>query len=567
MADLEPAQASRTRPARGFLSPLARQQYAAIAWVQFRTFVNSLRTRRGGLEFGAQILVFVVFSLIALGPSVGLGIGAWAAASHGRFLGIAVELWVLLLAWQFFAALAPALGGQNPELSHLLRYPVSFGSWIVLYLVYGLAAPSTLIGIIWATAIGIGIGIARPDLLLWTALTLALFVFFNLLLARTILAWIERWLAQRRTREIVTAIFLFLALAAQVFNPVYHQDPHSHPFSDVKKQDVDRVTNRIMNVQRVLPPGLAVDSIHRMAQHDPLYALADLLWLGCYTLAAGSLLGLRLQSESRGENLSEAPRRRAKSTSKLRRPTLDFSGPIAAVIEKDLRYLLRSGPMLYNLAAPLVMVFVFGGAFRGGQFTSSIRLEYALPIGMVWAFLGLARLISNNLGMEGDGIQFYFLSPTPMRTVILGKNFLYLMLFLLEAILISAVVIYRFGFPVPSVAAATLAWLLFAIPANFAIGNLLSITMPYRINMARMRREPGAAGNNLTSFCAQFGVLAVGALVIAPCAFLGEPWLPVPIFLVLAAISSFVYLRVLGSVDRMVHSRMDSLTLEVMKTR
>jgi ABC-2 type transport system permease protein len=223
--------------------------------------------------------------------------------------------------------------------------------------------------------------------------------------------------------------------------------------------------------------------------------------------------------------------------------------------------------MLYNLAAPLVMVFVFGGAFRGGQFTSSIRLEYALPIGMVWAFLGLARLISNNLGMEGDGIQFYFLSPTPMRTVILGKNFLYLMLFFLEAILISAVVIYRFGFPVPSVAAATLAWLLFAIPANFAIGNLLSITMPYRINMARMRREPGAVGNNLTSFCAQFGVLAVGALVIAPCAFLGEPWLPVPIFLVLAAISSFVYLRVLGSVDRMVHSRMDSLTLEVMKTR
>ena len=567
MAGVGTARPSQIPPGRGFLSPLARQQYAAIAGVQLHTLVNSLRTRRGGVELGARILVGIIFTCIALGPAFGLGFGAWAAASHGRFLGIAVELWVLLLAWQFFAAVAPALGGQNPELSHLLRYPVSFGSWIVLYLVYGLAAPSTLIGIIWATAIGIGISIARPDLLLWTALTLALFVFFNLLLARTILAWIERWLAQRRTREIVTAIFLFLALAAQVFNPVYHQNPHRHPFSDVKKQDVNRVANRVMNVQRLLPPGLAVDSIHRMAQHDPLYALADILWLGCYTLGAGSLLGLRLQSESRGENLSEAPRRRATATRKLRRPALDFSGPIAAVIEKDLRYLLRSGPMLYNLAAPLVMVFVFGGAFRGGQFTSSIRLEYALPIGMAWVFLGLARLISNNLGMEGEGIQFYFLSPTPMRTVILGKNFLYLFLFLFEAVLISAVVIYRFGLPAPSVAAATLAWLLFAIPANFAIGNLLSITMPYRINMARMRREPGAVGNNLTSFCAQFGVLAVGALVIAPCAFLGEPWLPVPIFLVLAAISSFVYLRVLGSVDRMVHSRMDSLTLEVMKTR
>ncbi len=128
-------------------------------------------------------------------------------------------------------------------------------------------------------------------------------------------------------------------------------------------------------------------------------------------------------------------------------------------------------------------------------------------------------------------------------------------------------VIYRFGFPAPNVAAATLGWLLFAVPANFAIGNLLSITMPYRVNMARMRREPGAVGNSLSSFATQLAVLAVGALVLAPCAIFGYPWLPVPIFLVLAGISLFVYLRVLACVDSLVQSRMDSLTLEVMKTR
>jgi ABC-2 type transport system permease protein len=565
MADV--AIASPPQAPRGFLSPLARRQYAAIAWVQLRSFINSLRTSRGGFELGARILVAIIFTCISLGPAVGLGIGAWAAASHDRFFGIAIELWVLLLLWQFFAALAPALGGQNPELSHLLRYPVSFGSWIVLYLVYGLAAPSTLIGIVWATAIGIGIGVARPGLLPWTIATLSLFIFFNLLLARTVLAWIERWLAQRRTREIVTAIFLFLALAAQVFNPIYHQNPHSRPFANVHQQDVNRIAGRIMAVQRVLPPGLALDSIRQIALHDPLYATADLFWLGCYILGAGSLLGLRLQAESRGENLSEAPRRRAAAARKSSSPSLDFSGPVAAVIEKDLRYLLRSGPMLYNLAAPLVMVFLFGGAFRGGQFASSIRLEYALPLGMAWAFLGLARLISNNLGMEGEGIQFYFLSPTPLRTVVFGKNLLYLGIFLFEAALISAIVIYRFGLPQPSVAAATLGWLLFAVPGNFTVGNLLSIAMPYRINMTRMRRESGAIGNNLISFLTQLGFLGVGALVIAPSAVFGLPWLPLPVFLVLAAVCLFFYLRVLGNIDGMVRSRMDSLTLEVMKTR
>jgi ABC-2 type transport system permease protein len=549
----------------GFLSPMARGQYAALAWIQTRMFFNGLRTRRGSVELGARILTFIVFSAIAIGPSIGLGIGAYFGASRGQRLAIAVLLWVLFLAWQFFAALAPALAGQNPELSHLLRYPVSFGSWILLFLVYGLAAPSTLIGLLWATAMGIGICVARPDLLLWTALTLALFVFFNLLLSRTILAWIERWLAQRRTREIVTAIFLFLALGAQALNPAFHQSGHG-PLYGIGRQEAAHLSARVWNVQKVFPPGLATDSITQAMQHHPFRGAASLAWLGLYTLGAGGLLVVRLRSESRGENLSEAPRRSTKARPKNpSRKLLDFSGPIAAVFEKDLRYLMRSGPMLYNLAAPLVMAVVFGGAIRGGK-VSSIRLEYALPIGMVWAFLGLTRLVDNNLGAEGDGIQFYFLSPTPMRTVILGKNFFHLLLFLLEAILISALVIFRLGLPAPAIAAATVAWLLFAVPANFAIGNLLSINMPYRVNMSRIRRETGALGNGLLSMLTQFGILAVGAAVLVPCGLFGHNWWATPILLVLAVVALFVYLRVLGNVDRMVQSRMESLTLEIMKT-
>jgi ABC-2 type transport system permease protein len=549
---------------QGFLSPLARRQYAALAWVQSRIFINSLRTRRGGFELGAKILVVLIFCLIAGGPAFGLGFGAYVAVSRGHVLGISVLLWVLFLSWQFFAALAPALGGQNPELGHLLRYPVSFSSWIALYLVYGLAAPSTIIGIAWALAIGIGISVTRPGLVLWTGLTLALFVLFNLLLSRTILAWIERWLAQRRTREIVTGIFLFLALGAQVLNPAWHQNYRNRPFGNLRKQTLDRLAAHALLAQKVLPPGLAVNAIDLADHGRALLASEDILWLGFYTLGAGGLLALRLRRESRGESLSEAPR--ASSVRRPRRPPiLDFSGPIAAVFEKDLRYLMRSGPMLYNLAAPLVMVFVFGGALRGGHY-SSIRGEYALPIGMAWAFLGLARLICNSLGMEGDGIQFYFLSPTPLRTVVLGKNYLHLVLFGLEALLISAVVIYRFGLPATSIAAATVAWLLFAVPANFAIGNLLSIAMPYRINLARIRRENGALGNGLTSMATQFGVVAIGAAVLAPCAIFGRPWLATPIFVALAAISSWVYFYVLASVDRMIEARRDSLTLEIMKT-
>ena len=75
MAGLAPPPAQKSLHGSLF-SPLARGQYAALAWVQTRIFVNSLRTKRGGFELGARIVAFLVFGAVATGPSVGLGFGA-----------------------------------------------------------------------------------------------------------------------------------------------------------------------------------------------------------------------------------------------------------------------------------------------------------------------------------------------------------------------------------------------------------------------------------------------------------------------------------------------------------
>lgn len=557
---------SRTGGREGFLSPLARQQYAALAWLQTRIFFNSLRTRRGGVELGAKIASLLIFTVLAVGPAAGLGFGAWAMTSEGHLRAVSLLLWVLFLVWQVFSALAPALAGQNPELSHLLRYPVTFGSWILLYLVYGLAAPSSLIGTLWAVAIGIGISVARPDLTGWAALTLSIFVLFNLLLSRMILAWIERWLAQRRTREIVTAVLLFLALTAQALNPAFYRHQGSLPFG-VKLETVERIGDDLWQMQSALPPGLAAESVALAMEHRGARLAEPLGWLALYTLGAGTLLAWRLRAESLGENLNEAPRRvstKARGRVQNRQAGLiEFSGPIAAVYEKDLRYLLRSGPMLYNLAAPLVMAVVFGGSLHGGGEFSQLRVEYALPVGMVWAFLGLTRLVCNNLGAEGAGLQFYFLSPTPLRTVVLGKNLLHLTLFVLEALVITALVVFRFGAPSPSILAATVAWILFAVPANFAAGNLLSVRMPYRMNLTRIRREPGALGNGLTSVLVQFTLLAVGGLVVVPCQTFGHPWAAPGILVLMAAGSGYLYLRILAGMNEIRQSRIEGLMFEL----
>ena len=82
------------------------------------------------------------------------------------------------------------------DMAGLLRFPVNFRSFYLLYMVFGLMDVSTMLGGLCCLGILIGITTVRPEMFVWTALGLAGFALFNILLARAILAWMDRWLAQ-----------------------------------------------------------------------------------------------------------------------------------------------------------------------------------------------------------------------------------------------------------------------------------------------------------------------------------------------------------------------------------
>ena len=111
------------------------------------------------------------------------------------------------------------------DLGILLRFPVSFSTYYLLYVVFGLADISTILGGLCCLGIWVGVTVARPDLFAWAALGLIGFAAFNVLLVRAIFAWIDRWLTQRKTREIVGALFMVLLLSLQLLNPALHQKP------------------------------------------------------------------------------------------------------------------------------------------------------------------------------------------------------------------------------------------------------------------------------------------------------------------------------------------------------
>jgi len=509
---------------------------------------------------------------MGLGLGAGAGAVAYLLASRGLWHYVPILFWVVFLIWEVVPVMLASFQDQF-DLGGLLRFPVSFGSFYLLYVVFGLADISSILGGLCCLGIWVGITFVRPDLFAWTALCLGIYAVFNILLVRAIFAWIDRWLAQRKTREILGAVFVLLMLSLQFLNPAFH--PNRHRGQTDGQQRVDEFRRMGVElkpwlktayaVQKWFPPGLASNALGLGAEEQPAPALGALGVLGLFVLAAGGVLAGRLKAEYRGESLGTAPSVKKAAQRREGGWVLDGSGPIAAVMEKELRGLLRTLPLLYSIGAPLLLVLIFSGAFvRGGPAAHIFRL--ALPLCMMYTLLGFTRIFFNNLGTEGAGIQLYFLSPTPFRTVFLAKNIFHSALFGLSVLIAGVLFSLRVGVPDGVVVAATVAWLLFALPCNLAMGDIFSLTMPYRVNPGRMTRQGGSQANALASLFAQLAVLGVGAAVFGLCSYLDQLWVAVPIFLVLGGVAVFVWIRVLGNLDAMANQRKDALIATLMKT-
>ncbi|AXC14631.1 hypothetical protein ACPOL_5383 [Acidisarcina polymorpha] len=545
---------------RFILGSMARSQYAAVVRMRAQMLVNSLRSTRGRFELGARIFGSAFLALVWLGIGVGCGAVAHEIASDRSLNYLPMLLWPVLIMWQTLPLML-ASTQENVDFSVLRRFPVSFGSYSLLYLSFGIFDPSSLMGGIALFGIWIGLVTAQGSLALPAAVALGVFGLFNFLLTRMIFIWIERWLAKRRSKEILGMVMLFLFLGLQLLNPALHRG--SQHAASMNRAELMTAANMVGRVQRLFPPGMTGSEIDLAAKRRMVPAGSLLAGVVAYSTAVGLLLGLRLRAEYCGESLGEAPeavkKQRARGGSLIEAAGTNASwlaGPLAAILVKELRYLSRSGVMLFSLVAPMIVLFAASGSL-GGE--SSLLLRYMFPMAVAYGFLPLTRLVCNSLGGEGAGIQLYFLAPTPFHTVVLAKNILHVGLFGLQLLLVGTMVVFRFGLPAGQLAFATLCWLLFALPANLAAGNILSITMAYRMTLTRMSREQGSVGNGLMSLLIQMAIFAVGVAVYLPLAILGHAGWSIPVLLALAVLAVLFWLRVLGNVDRMVQVRREAL--------
>jgi ABC-2 type transport system permease protein len=551
-------------PARhpGLFNALARSQYRALAAMRWNLFRNGLRSPQGIFEFGARTIAFIFYALLGLALAAGFGGGTYAIAATQKWEWLPVVFWAVFLVWQVVPVSLASFQEQF-DIGGLLRFPVGFGPFFLLHLIFGIVDASTILGCLCCAGIFSGILIARPELAASAALALTVFAAFNIFLVRAIAAWIDRWLSQRRTREIVGALFFVALLSLQLLNPAF-RSANSRIGPDSRAEGI-RWLKTADRLQRWLPPGLAATTVQPGSRAHFAASLESAAALCLYVLAAGGALGLRLRADYRGENLSDAPARK-KVEQRSRASLIDGSGPIAAVLEKELRTVMRSMPLLYGLLAPLLMVFVLSGLFLRHGPPGGHALSMGLMVSLAYAIVGFTQLFYNNLGPEGVGIQILFLSPTPIRTVILAKNLFHASLFLVDAVLVCIVASLRLGWPSPASLLVAWAWLFFALPVHLAAGNLVSLNMPYRMNLGKMTRQRGSQGSALISMLIQAAVLGIGAGIFTLCSYFGNAWVAVPIFLLLAAGAIFAWMRVLANVGRIANQRRETLISTLART-
>jgi ABC-2 type transport system permease protein len=540
--------------------PSIRGQFAAIALVRWQLFLNSMRSIRGRLEIVSRIFMGVGFTVFGFGGACVLGAAAWYLVSHDQIEALAILLWAIFIFWQLFPVMAHALA-ENIDSSYLLRFPLSYRAFFLIRMAYGSLEPATLIGLLWVFGMTIGIAFASFGLFLWAAPVLLIFAAFNILFARMIFTWIERWLARRKTREILGLLFFVFIIGMQFIGPAVNYLTHN------RNPQIGQFATLALPVERVLPPGLAAGSLVSAAAGQWPLAAGRLALLAGYSAIAFWLLNLRLRAYYFGEDLSESAARVAKPAvkEKVRAGwTVPLASPAtSAVLQKEIRYILRSGPMLYTLVMPVVILVIFRfsvGQTRhnGGSFLSRSG-ELAFPVGAAYAVLILANLLYNSFGADNGGIQLFYLSPARFREIMLGKNLAHALLLAIEMVLVFVAASFLYQPPTPVLFLATILAVVFGLFTNLIAGNLLSIFTPKKIDIGAFGRQRASTVTAFASLGVQAVTIGLATVTVLVARSMHMLWIAIPIFAALAAIAAAAYVLVLSRIDGMAIGQRESL--------
>lgn len=454
-------------------------QILTIAWAQMRISRNHLpRTNVGSvLAWLLSLLWYGLF--VASAIALVLLLPKTSVADLQRYLPIG--LLAVFLFWHLIP-LFTLSSGWSLQLNKLRMYPVRdqalFGIEVLLRIT---SAPEMMIVLLGAL-----IGLLRHAQVPFAwPLFLLLYIPLNLFLSLAVRELFLRSFERNRFRELFAILLVSIGVVPQILLRT--------PLGRTVKPYVWAIARgQAAPWHEVAMLSLGSPSLERIA----LFVLWTLL---AYLLARYQF-AKSLTEEETFRPVGPDPARAAHTARwnplemLYTLPSRCFREPLAALLEKELRSLLRMPRfrVLFGMACVLSVVFVFAITFGEGRRNEWMRANFLVMINMYALLLLSQVLLLNVFGFDRAAAQIYFVAPVPFDVVLKAKNLAaitFLVLQWLAAIVITAIARLPIGpASIVDACAATGVVALFYL----SIGNLISITVPRPVDPRQtMRRQSG----------------------------------------------------------------------------
>ncbi|HUK31401.1 MAG TPA: hypothetical protein VLV89_09830 [Candidatus Acidoferrum sp.] len=540
-------------------------QVRLVMWLRWRLFRNGLRKSTAKMNFIMTVITETIWGLLAIASGIGLMFAGYFLADGHKTGILTIIVWGFSFFWQFIPVIT-AQFAPDFDISGLLRFPLRFPVFFALSVSYGLADPIALACVYWHICLGIGIGIARPDLAGWVVLVLGASILMNLLFNRMIFTWLDRLLAKRRTREIMVVVFTLFIIGIQFSQFLLRQEGTR----------IAGTLTRWMPVLTMLPPGRVAAGLTAAFEGHSSEAFIAAGGVLLYAVAFAGLYTIRLRAKYRGEDLGESAAPSTRKPVRVRAAAAPapvpaapaggihfLSAPVAAILAKDIRYFYRNTAMLMNLIIPLILIVFFrvstmNIASKGAPHASIFAGDFGYPVAMFYVFLLTSQLCQNSLAYEGRGIERLFLSPISFRDVMLAKNIFQGALIAVEALFVLAIILLMGPPPKLDIMLATWAGLPLVAIINFIAGNWLSIQFPRKFEFG-VRRQNAAGMTVLISMGILLGTMAIIAISSALTIWLAGLWLLPIVLLAMSAAMVAVYRLALGATSHQAFLKQDAL--------
>jgi ABC-2 type transport system permease protein len=446
-------------------------QARAILWAQWRTTRNHFpRSNKAALAVNAFLTLvwYGGFAFLAGLAAILLSNPDELSMIHDV---LPSALLVCFLYWQLIPVLMASMG-SSLDTKKLLVYPIPTGQLFTLEVLLRISTGVEMLLLL--TGAGIGL-LLNPRIPFWGPCALLIFVIFNLFCSAGVRDLLVRLLARKRIREVVALLLVLLAALPQLLVFAGFQN---------------RVSRLFASQPSAFWPWTATARLAQgVASFESIGVL--LIWT-----AAAYLFG-RWQFE---RSLAvDAPERAASAGRKASRiewiyrlPSALVPDPLAALIEKELRFLSRAP----RFRLVFLMGFTFGlliwAPIAFGQASSqhSLVAENYLTFVSVYALLLLTdALFWNCFGFDRSAAQIYFLVPLKMSTVLMGKNLAAAFIVFLEIASITIVCTLLRMSVTPIQVLEALAVTCVVTIFLLAIGNLSSVYNPRSVNPAKSFRS------------------------------------------------------------------------------